>query len=213
MSTIETGKNISPVGLSNEVQTAIWDVRSWDERRGDIGFIPGSRWVGSEVDLAALLPLLSTIDPSQAIVLVCLSGRRSAEMRDTLEAACGRTFHNLEGGMLSWRAEELPTSGIALLEQTDIPKIESLEDFPKLVRSCFVAEWAMVVEDTDNFDPVEAVQEIIGDVINTQDVSLEAVFDAIDRLAELARRFGHPLDHIAFNIDRMNAAAKACLNA
>ncbi len=201
---------VKPRALSEERLCTILDIRGWDERHGDIGFIPGSRWRGEIVDLGEPRSYLGALDPTCKTVLVCLSGRRSAVLQRQLHDMGRRDIQNLEGGMLRWCADRLPTSGTTIPLEKDMPKIDSLADFPRVVRSCFVAEWAMVVEEDLGMDPLEVVDEIIGKVVASADVSLETVLQAVDGLAELARRNGHPMENIANNIDRMNAAARRC---
>ncbi len=88
-----------------EVQ--IIDVREADEYDGPLGRIAG----------AVLLPLgelearAGELSKDRPVVTVCRSGARSAQAAVILKRAGFDNVANLAGGMLRWRAQQLPTEG------------------------------------------------------------------------------------------------------
>lgn len=101
--------------LSNEVSVAeavdmqkagafILDVREPDE------------WAAGHIDGATLIPLgelgarVSELPTDQEIVVVCRSGRRSAEGRDILRQAGLNSVTSMSGGMNAWVAAGNPVT-------------------------------------------------------------------------------------------------------
>lgn len=88
-----------------EMQSAgafLLDVREPDE------------WAAGHIEGATLIPLgelpnrLSEVPQDQEVVVVCRSGRRSAEGRDILRNAGYSTVTSMSGGMNLWIAQDLP---------------------------------------------------------------------------------------------------------
>jgi rhodanese-related sulfurtransferase len=83
------------------------DVREPHEFNDALGHIPG----------ALLLPLqelaqrMSELDRERPLVAICRSGARSAQATVLLRKAGLVHVANLAGGMLRWRAEQLPVEG------------------------------------------------------------------------------------------------------
>ena len=78
------------------------DVREqneYDEER-----IPGAQLL----PLSELMARFDELPKDQEIVAQCRSGKRSAQATDFLRAQ-GYDVTNMEGGMLRWKAEGLPT--------------------------------------------------------------------------------------------------------
>lgn len=73
-------------------------------------------WDADHLSAARLLPL-SSFDPSQVpaaddgqkTVIMCRSGRRSADVTRLLKMFGRQDVFNLEGGILAWRDAGLPT--------------------------------------------------------------------------------------------------------
>jgi sulfur dioxygenase len=80
------------------------DVRQPQEWSGELGHIEGAELI----PLSALLDQLSSLNKSDAIVLVCRSGGRSAQAAQQLESAGFARVANLSGGMIAWRGARLP---------------------------------------------------------------------------------------------------------
>lgn len=79
----------------------ILDVREPEEWQ--LGHIDGAKWI----PLGQLPTRWREIDPERKLVVVCLSGARSNYAASLLKQV-GIEAANLEGGMLAWRAEQLP---------------------------------------------------------------------------------------------------------
>jgi rhodanese-related sulfurtransferase len=77
------------------------DVRTAGEH--DAGHIAGGRWI----ELTDLPTQAATIDRERPVIFYCRSGQRSAMATEALRQA-GYDAHNLVGGLLEWRASELP---------------------------------------------------------------------------------------------------------
>jgi len=90
--------------LLREDAIQLVDVREPHER--EAGHVAGSR----HVPLAELTAAAPTIDASRPVVFVCRVGSRSS-MAAWSFARAGYDAHNLDGGIVAWRSEELPMSG------------------------------------------------------------------------------------------------------
>jgi rhodanese-related sulfurtransferase len=81
------------------------DVREPDEFHGPAGSID----VAQSVPLTALERQAERWDPTEPVVFVCRSGRRSERAVEQLKALGFRHVASLTGGMLAWRALSQPT--------------------------------------------------------------------------------------------------------
>ena len=92
---------------ANQQQIQLLDVREPQEFSDALGHIPG----------ALLLPLqelaqrVGELDRERPLVAICRSGARSAQATVLLRKAGFSQVANLTGGMLRWRAEQLPVEG------------------------------------------------------------------------------------------------------
>ena len=80
------------------------DVRNLDEFDGPLGFIEGAELLGR-------LPLeeqCRSFCASPALLLICRSGRRSAEACSYLRKNGAENVMNLRGGMIAWNRAGLP---------------------------------------------------------------------------------------------------------
>lgn len=170
------------------------DVRPEDERYGGMGYIPGSRCVSVD----------ALCDPNRAIVLVCLTGRRSEAAAQELEQAGLRRVASLDGGILAWRAAGLPVCGVQDEPAQALPRVHDVEGFIAVARSCAVAAWAEYSDTEDRFDPVRHVQQLFARTPAT----LRGLRDAVDELGALAVSRHHPLGVVAHHIDVL----KACID-
>ncbi|MDI3287378.1 rhodanese-like domain-containing protein [Polyangium sp. 15x6] len=78
------------------------DVRDPDELRGELGHVAGVE----NVPLARLN--VAALSKDEPLVLVCRSGRRSAQAAAALSAAGCRCIMNMTGGMIAWNEAGLP---------------------------------------------------------------------------------------------------------
>jgi 3-mercaptopyruvate sulfurtransferase SseA len=158
-------------------------------------------------DLAEVL--LAEYGARSALAVVCLSGKRSLPVSQRLhEAGLGDVAH-LEGGILAWQAAGLPLCGVRSVPEEELVALQGAREFPRAVLSCFVAESveAQLNAGADSLaDPRKLVEEVF-DTGPPEDP--EHLLHCLDRLAEQARRAGHPLSHIATNVDRLRASLLA----
>lgn len=82
-------------------EVSVVDVR--EDEEWTAGHIAGA----VHIPLGQLEARLGELDPSQALVTTCRSGKRSAQAHALLTAA-GRRVDDLEGGMQAWQAAGLP---------------------------------------------------------------------------------------------------------
>ena len=206
--TYTTGDEIEPAALAEFHEAAIIDIRSREERTSELGFIPGSRAFPERDVLEGRLA--ADYRQGHPLVLACLSGRRSERLLSAVrEQGFERVVH-LKGGVLAWQAAGLPVCGAAQTDPADLPAVADLRDFPRAIVSCFVAESVEAQLDGGEaiVDPKPIVEHIIDDSWRGAPTP-EALRESLDRLAETARSMGHPLAHIARNVDRMRAALLA----
>lgn len=83
----------------------IVDAREPDEYAGELGHIPGSVLI----PLAQLPSRLAEVPRNKTVVVVCRSGRRSAQAAGLLAAAGYADACSLAGGLQAWLDEKLPT--------------------------------------------------------------------------------------------------------
>ena len=83
-------------------EAQIVDVRETDELAE--GMIGGA----VHIPLGAVSDNQRVLDSARPVILICRSGRRSADAAAVL-AAAGFDSHTMTGGMLEWTAEGLPT--------------------------------------------------------------------------------------------------------
>ena len=81
---------------------ALLDVRSAQE------FARGSIVGARHVDLGALSNVVDELDPHAPIVLICMSGARSAQGCQYLAQRGFTRLYNLGGGLASWACHGLP---------------------------------------------------------------------------------------------------------
>ena len=75
-----------------------------------------AEWAQGHIDGATLIPLgdqparLGELDQDRQVVVVCRTGRRSAQGRDILLAAGFPSVTSLDGGMSAWIAAGMPVT-------------------------------------------------------------------------------------------------------
>ena len=87
----------------------VLDVRRPAEFAGPLGRIPGA--LLAPLDTLAEQP--PELDQNRPVVAVCRAGGRSAHATGVLQKAGFERVANLAGGMLRWRALDLPVEGAA----------------------------------------------------------------------------------------------------
>lgn len=187
-------------------QLPIWDIRPFEERLAEPGFIPSSRSVPLCRETVLDLPWDDVLSESGGIVLCCLSGKRSGALVSMLQVAGYSGVVSLYGGLLAWAAEGYELCVPSPAEPEEHKEIIRVEQLFRAVMSCFIAESAQSRIDGDaGLDASEIVASIFGRPGALG--SYERTLDTLDLLGENARRMGHPIDRIASNLDAMRATA------
>jgi rhodanese-related sulfurtransferase len=88
--------------LNSDTPCQLFDVRSYPEFAS--GHIRGARLM----PLDEISRRLSEIDRTRPVALVCRTGKRSAQARETLTAAGFADASELAGGVLAWQQAGLP---------------------------------------------------------------------------------------------------------
>lgn len=91
----------------NGAQVQIVDVREADEYAGPMGRVPGAL----HIPLGELAARAGELSADRPVVTVCRSGARSAQAIAILKKTGIEQAANMAGGMLRWRAQQLPTEG------------------------------------------------------------------------------------------------------
>ncbi len=113
VSRLNGSPEVSPTWLATHVgEVRLVDVREPHELRGPLRAIDDA----VNVPLANLLADGVEADPSEAVVLVCRSGRRSATAAAELERRGYGRVASVEGGMLAWNAE---VRGLAMIVEDE----------------------------------------------------------------------------------------------
>jgi len=198
-------RDIQATELAALCEAAIVDIRTADERTGELGFIPGSRSF-PEGELEGHPKVLrQSYAGDRPLVLVCLTGKRCRRLVPQIQSVGFSQVATLRGGLLAWRSAGLPVCGVDAPGPGERLPLEDLSEFPRAVISCFVAESVETQLDRgleSLMDPKSFVEQILGAGVKR---SVPELSHALDRLAEAARAMGHPLEHIAANLDRMRA--------
>jgi rhodanese-related sulfurtransferase len=190
--------------LAADRAVRVFDIRPHAERYGGMGFVPGS--VGVDPDVEALLAAAAATPSHERVALVCLSGRRSGLAARELELASGREIVNVAGGILAWRAAGLPTSGVTVQLDPGDPMFAQvrLDEVPRLLAACFVAEVANVTD--DEIDPLEVLQHCFAQAGTRWDQpDVAGLYRVLELAGAEAWRIGNDLHRIAANLDRFLA--------
>lgn len=103
-------RSLSPRELAARLNSPdpplIVDVRQADEWSGELGHIPGSRWIPLR-ELASRAEEIADWK-TREVVCVCRAGVRSTTAAATLTGLGFERVWNLRGGMLDWQEEGLP---------------------------------------------------------------------------------------------------------
>lgn len=200
--------DVAPSDVSGNLEWALIDVRAHDERTLDVGFIPGSRSFGA-IYPGTLAKNIRTIYADQPVALICLSGRRTADLIPRIRAIGCTSVSSMEGGLLGWRGAGLPTVGDG--EAPPIPNVSSAQELKDAIIGSLVAELVEFALDHNDeqslhgLDPAPEVERIMGPALN-EPLDRFALYEALDKLAEQARFRGHPLYRIANNLVMMRCA-------
>jgi thioredoxin 1 len=125
--------------LKQHSDAVIIDVRTPDEfAGGHIANALNIDWNGSSFEQQA-----NKLDKEKPVYVYCLKGGRSASASAKLNEMGFKKIFELEGGMLQWRAENMPESHDDNVSSNGITikEYEKLLDTEKYVLVDFYAEW------------------------------------------------------------------------
>lgn len=202
---------IGPRALAERRDIQPVDMRLAEELDPPFGYIPGARHLpGPRVEASPEL-LLEAFPERPPLALYCMSGRRSQELIRGLGDVGFPVLYNLSGGLLGWIAEGLPVTGGRPLRPSLTPMTPA--DCERALRSCFVAASVESALDSGghdlDLDLGGALTAVLGEVEEEASDERERLLMALDRLAAMAWRRGHPLERIAGNMDHMRAVVAA----
>ncbi len=191
-------KQISAQKLVKRRHYHIIDIRSEEERRDELGFIPGSLFAPSGEMLGDVFDLIPEED---ALVLSCMTGSRStACIMAQLQAGSTRTLYNLEGGLLEWIAQGFPVATFTPQEGHVHPLSSSPEEFFTQMRACFVGEVVeVIVEQELDLNPVELLQTS-AQLAQVHHNGMPFEERLVDFAGYVSWQVGTPLEHIAQNM-------------
>jgi rhodanese-related sulfurtransferase len=92
--------------LAQASGVTIIDVRRPDEFSGELGHVEGAKLSTLETSFGADV---NTWPRDATYVFVCRSGMRSARATSYAQSLGFKDVYNLEGGMIAWNSEKLPT--------------------------------------------------------------------------------------------------------
>lgn len=126
--------------ITAEPNITVIDVRTPGEfEKGHVANALNIDWNGA--DFAAQI---AKIDTTKPVIIYCQSGGRSAKAAEKMMSMGFSYLYEMEGGMMKWRAADLPES---LEASAPLLKGKSLADFNKLIKADdlvlvdFYAEW------------------------------------------------------------------------
>jgi thioredoxin len=95
-------------------------------------------WNGIEFDAQIV-----NLDKSKPVFIYCLSGGRSSAAADKMRAEGFKEVYEMEGGLMKWRAADLPetTNGEATPKGLNKQQFDALLETNKLVLVDFYADW------------------------------------------------------------------------
>lgn len=197
---------VHAIQLALSGRIPIWDIRPYAERVSDLGFIPGSRCVPMDPASALTIPWGALLKHHDSIALACLSGRRSEAIVAAVQDAGIRGIVHLKGGVLGWQGEGYPLCASHPIEPNEHRAVVALRQLPRAVLSYFVADSVQTPHADAFVDPKLIVEEAFSrpGALSSYGTALEV----LDLLAENARRLGHPIDHIASNLDGLRATVR-----
>lgn len=135
--------NLSAIEFSEKIkeQTSapIIDVRTPEEFAN--GHLPNAKnvdWNGNDFDQQ-----ITSLDKSKPVFVYCLSGGRSSSAAKQMRSEGFKEVYELKGGIMKWRAANLPESADNMSPSTGLSKqqFEELSKSYKTVLIDFYADW------------------------------------------------------------------------
>lgn len=195
---------LSPDLLVQMPHWHIIDIRHEQERRdASLGFIPSSLSI-CDKDLQTQKRFIIKQVERQPVVLTCLSGRRSEQLVEELidhHDVDPSRLATLEGGLLAWRAQDLPISGVDIFRHP--PLHQPHENIFAHLRACFVAQLTETMLDHDAavINPIDLLHQCLEEASHHPESSIVRWEYVLDHAAAISRQHGTDLQVIAENLD------------
>lgn len=180
--------------VSRRRDICLIDVRPWEERR-EIGILPGAIGVHTRHEREAVIDAL--VRGCHSIpVLYCTSGLRSAKMIESRFE--GLPVCSLDGGVLAWRASDLPSCDFLQECEEDV---DEADQFIVAMRSCFIGQTVETTLDLGlETDPLDLFQSCVNRVPEgCYEDGLTYLRALIEQAACTSRWLGTSLESIARN--------------
>lgn len=133
--------NLSPVEFSEQM-TVLKDVTVLDVRTPkefNSGYVKGA--INIDWNSDAFESEVEKLDKSKPIMVYCLSGGRSAAAAEHLKDVGFTNIYQMNGGMISWRNENLPEESTINTTSMNFKDYDKLLTSDKVVLVDFYAEW------------------------------------------------------------------------
>jgi|LakMenE01Jun11ns_1017448.scaffolds.fasta_scaffold9537254_1 thioredoxin len=142
-STESSNTVLSPSAFAEKLKAilspTIIDVRTPAEfAKGHVNNALNYDWRGNEFDAQIV-----SLDKSKPVFIYCLSGGRSSAAADKMRAEGFKEVYEMQGGLMKWRAANLPETKGAEVSPDGLSKqqFDALLETNKLVLIDFYADW------------------------------------------------------------------------
>lgn len=139
----QSNTDLSPTEFSSKMNSLkdapVIDVRTPEEfAGGHIANAKNFNWNGNDFDAE-----IKTLDKSTPVFVYCQSGGRSSDAADHMREAGFKEVYELAGGMMKWRANDLPVATGSRVATAGMSReqFDKILDSEKLILVDFYAEW------------------------------------------------------------------------
>ncbi len=139
----ENIKNLSAIEFAAKIKeipnAPLIDVRTPEEySKGHLTNSVNIDWKGNDFDKQ-----IASIDKTKPVMIYCLSGARSSAAASKMSADGYKEIYKLDGGILKWRAANLPETNVnkAKTAGMSTKQFDELLNTDKLVLIDFYADW------------------------------------------------------------------------
>lgn len=170
--------NLSPVEFNHKIKelpdASVIDVRTPEEfSKGHLQNAQNFNWNDE-----GFLSKISPKDKNKPVLVYCLSGGRSAEAASKMRSLGFKEVYELKGGIMKWKAEELPLEAESKTGGMNMDQFEALLKTPKLVLVDFYAPWC---------GPCKKMEPYLTEIKNEMKDKVEVIRIDIDANPSLAK--------------------------
>lgn len=178
----QTNTNLTAVEFQQKMakmpEAAIVDVRTPGEfEGGHIQHAQNIDWRDASFETK-----ISSLDKNKPAFVYCLSGGRSASAAAKMRSMGFKEVYELSGGMMQWRANNLPEEGMETTISSGMSKadFEKQLDSKKLVLIDFYAVWCAPCKQMEPY--FEAIKKDMGDKVDVIRIDADANKDLVKEL-------------------------------